>query len=159
MKQFVTRVILVIAAAAVFLTGAGVTYMIYCCSGCKTESALTVTEVQACCSQKAVVGASHSCCTSHCDNTSTSNQTDVDECAIHVDEVYCQISHLSADIDLSVFRTQMSNPFIWVSNTYPVLLFRVLSDQANDIGTYALSESPPNIPPREYLSLIRVLVI
>ena len=159
MKQFATRIILIIAAVAVFFTGAGVTFIIYCCSGCETEQTLVMTKEHSCCLQKTVAGKSHSCCASHSDNTSESDQTDADACATHMDKNHCQISRLSADINLSVFRLQVSNPFVWISGTYPALLSGVLCHQVNEGDTYALSESPPIIPPREYLSLIRVLII
>ncbi len=159
MKQLVTRIILVIAAVAVFFTGAGVTFIMYCCSGCQAEQTLVVTKAHTCCSQKMIAEESHSCCASHSHHTPASSQADADGCTTHIDEGYCQTSRLSADIDLSVFRPQVSNPFVWISDSYPVLLSSVLSDQINDTDTYAQFESPPNIPPREYLSLIRVLII
>ncbi|MFT4221362.1 hypothetical protein [Dysgonomonas sp.] len=159
MKQLVTRIILVIAAVAVFFTGAGVTFIIYCCSGCETEQMLVVTKPHTCCSQKTVAEGSHSCCASHTHHTQPSTQADTDGCATHFDAGHCQASRLSSDIDLSVFRPQVSSPFVWISDAYPVSLSNVLSEQLNDTDTYAQFESPPNIPPRDYLSLIRVLII
>lgn len=159
MKQLVTRIILVFAAVAVFFTGAGVTFIIYCCSGCETEQMLMVTKAHTCCSTQMVAEESHSCCDSHTHSTQASDPADRDGCATHFDAGHCQASRLSADIDLSVFRPQVSNPFVWISDAYPVLLSSVLSDQVSDTDTYAQFESPPNIPPREYLSLIRVLII
>ncbi|GAB6010254.1 hypothetical protein [Dysgonomonas reticulitermitis] len=160
MKQLVTRIILVIAAVAVFFTGAGVTYIMYCCSGCETEQTLVVTKAHTCCLQKEVAEETHSCCASHTYHTQPSGHSvDADGCTTHFDEGYCQMSRLSTDIDLSVFRPHVSSPFVWISDVYPALLSGVLSDQINDTDTYAQFESPPNIPPREYLSLIRVLII
>ncbi|MDR1091156.1 MAG: hypothetical protein LBL79_08790 [Prevotella sp.] len=160
MKKLVNRIILLIAAVAVFFTGAGVTCMIYCCSGCETEQMLVVTKAHSCCLQKDVAGETHSCCASHTHHTQPSGRnTDADGCATRFDEGHCRISRLSADIDLPVFRPQVSSPFVWISDVYPVLLSGVLSGQINDAGIYSQFESPPNIPPREYLSLIRVLII
>lgn len=159
MKKLINRIILIIAAVAVFFTGAGVTYIIACCSGCETEQMLVVTKAHTCCSKKDATEETRSCCASHSDHTQPSGHSNTADCATHFDEGHCQASRLSADIDLSVFRPQVSSPFVWISDAYPVLLTSVLSDQVNDMDTYAQFESPPNIPPREYLSLIRVLII
>lgn len=159
MKQLVTKIILVIAAVAVFFTGAGVTFIIYCCSGCDTEQTLVVTKAHTCCSKQMVSEEGHSCCASHTHYTPESNQSEAKGCSTHFDAGHCQTSRLSADIDLSVFRPQVSNPFVWISDAYPVLLSSISPDPTNDDDAYVRFESPPNIPPREYLSLMRVLII
>lgn len=158
MKKLVNRIILLIAAVAVFFTGAGVTYIVYCCLGCETEQMLVVTKAHTCCSQKEVAQETYSCCASHIHHTHPSGHS-ADGCTTHFDEGYCQMFRLSTDIDLSVFRPHVSSPFVWISDAYPVLLPGFLSDQINDTDTYSQFESPPDIPPRKYLSLIRVLII
>lgn len=155
MKKLAYRIILLIAAVTVFFTGAGVTFVNYCCSGCTVEQTLVMTKVHSCCSQKTVAEKKPSCCSSH---TQVTDQTDSGECSLS-GKGHCKASRLSADIDMSVFRPHVSSPFVWISDALPVLPVNMLSGQVETTDIYTRFESPPDIPPREYLTLIRVLII
>jgi len=152
MKKFAQSIIILIAAVAVFFTGTGVTIVNYCCSGCTVEQTLVMTKAHTCCSQKAGEATeTPSCCSTH-------TQLQTGDAYAFSDGSHCKASRLSADIDGSVFRPHVSNPFIWISDIQPVAQVTTVS-LTESIDNLTQLEPPPNILPREYLSLIRVLII
>lgn len=150
------RVILVIIAATVFLTGMGVTVFNFCCPSC-SEQTLFMTEKHTCCSQKQEQPKTNGH-TSCCSQESTINKN---SCASTTFESmdYCSSSRLSIDIDASSFRPQVSTPFVWLSETLPNTLSYALPFIDGDTKDYAQLKTPSTTPPRENLSLIRVLII
>jgi hypothetical protein len=148
MKKFGQTLILLIAAATVFFTGAGVTIMNYCCTTCSGQT-LFMTEQHVCCAQARQVEDVSGCCsvkaTAH-HNTFKS-------------DTHCTASRLSIDIDASSFRPQVATPFIWISDASLAVTLSIFPEKVEYTDEYAQFESPPGIPPRDYLSLIRVLII
>jgi len=152
MKKFGQTLILLIAAATVFFTGAGVTIMNYCCTTCSGQT-LFMTEQHICCAQASQTEEVSGCCsvkdTAHHDTCEASFKS----------EAHCSASRLSIDIDASSFRPQVAIPFVWVSAASLAVTSNVLPEKVEYTDEYAQFESPPEIPPRDYLSLIRVLII
>ncbi|NDV94733.1 hypothetical protein D0T84_07345 [Dysgonomonas sp. 521] len=153
MKKFAQRFILLIAAATVFFTGAGVTIINYCCTSCSGQT-LFMTEQHICCVQENDDIKAGSCCSekemSHDACESDSNFTK---------DTHCTASRLSIDIDASSFRPHVAIPFVWISDAFPVLSASIIPVKTEYAGDYTSFRSPPGIPPREYLSFIRILII
>ncbi len=155
MKRFAQNFILIIAAATVFFTGAGVTIINYCCNSC-SEQTLFMTEQHTCCSlehQKAEQKGD--CCSMHKDVSHNESCEDTS----FTQDISCTTSRLSIDIDASSFRPIVSVPFVWISDVSPTIPLSILTDNSLYTQDNSIFESPPDIPPREYLSLIRVLII
>jgi hypothetical protein len=153
MKKFAQRFILLIAAVTVFLTGAGVTIVNYCCTSCSGQT-LFMTEQHICCAQGHNEAKAGSCCsakeTSHdtCENDSNFTQ-----------DTHCTASRLSIDIDASSFRPHVATPFVWISDALPVLCASIIPVKVEYADDYTSFRSPPDSPPREYLSFISILII
>jgi len=155
MKRFAQNIILVIAAATVFLTGAGVTIINYCCTSCSGQT-LIMAQQHTCCatSHEQNTDVTASCCA-----TTGSEGHDLCETTAYSGETHCQASRLSIDIDAASFRPHVAIPFVWISDNSLTLASALLPETAEFADHYSLFKSPPDIPPREYLSLIRVLII
>ncbi|WP_108822969.1 hypothetical protein [Dysgonomonas sp. Marseille-P4361] len=152
----VQRVILIIIAATVFLTGMGVTVINFCCSSCG-EQTLIMTQKHTCCSQErgqTDADIHKSCCA---EKVSIEKKTSAN--TFFDDAEHCSSSRLSIDIDASSFRPQVASPFVWLSATLPNTLGTTVSLTLGDTKEYTQLKTPTKIPPREYLSLIRVLII
>lgn len=147
MKKFALRTVLLITSVIVFLTGTGVTIVNYCCSGCTVEQTLVVTKAHSCCSS--TDDKQYSCC-------NHSETQERDGCSVENGN-HCKASRISTDIDASAYRPHIASPFVWISDT--PITHLVALDQFENSDIYIKFESPPKIPPRDYLSLIRVLVI
>lgn len=149
----VQRIMLLIVAATVFLTGAGVTIINYCCTSCSGQT-LFITTNHICCTESQPSHEGGSCCSSE---KEVSNE--MCEGLQIADLSHCTASRLSIDIDASSYRPQVSIPFVWISDaaTYLQDSFTINNEQINN--TFDRSKAPPEIPPRKYLSLIQVLII
>lgn len=155
MKKFVQRFILLIAAATIFFTGAGVTIINYCCTDCSGQT-LIMTEKHTCCAEgQHEVEPVKSCCSDPEENTNNDSCTN----STFSQDMHCTASRLSIDIDASSFRPHLSAPFVWISETLSYISLSISSDNTIYTDDYISFKSPPDIPPREYLSLIRILII
>lgn len=153
MKKFVHSLLLLAIAVAVFLTGAGVTIVNYCCSTC-SEQTLLMTSGHTCC----LMGQSnendgHSCCSSANKEEGCESHS-----ATHGEEEHCSASRLSFDLDSSMFRPHVATPFVWISDA-SLFLSSLLTTDTFDTDYKEYIDTPPKLPPREYLSFIRVLII
>jgi len=153
MKKFAQISLLLIVAVTVFLTGAGVTIVNYCCTSCSGQT-LFMTGIHTCCDKINYAEENQSCCSHHetiCDDTNNGFEYGKD--------THCTASRLSIDIDASSFRPQVSIPFVWISDASFTLPAILLPDDAECTNDYIHFKTPPDISPREYLSFIRVLII
>ncbi|MDU1889821.1 MAG: hypothetical protein E6767_03960 [Dysgonomonas sp.] len=148
MKRLAQNIILIIAAVTVFFTGTGVTIMNFCCSNC-AEQTFFMTQAHTCCLEAAE---NKSCCSSHQEATDYS-----DHC--YKNDSHCKASRLSVDIDSSTSRPHVITPFVWVADAAWILPINILPSRVDSAVDTIQFESPPKILPREYLSLIRVLII
>lgn len=152
----IQRVILLIVATTVFLTGMGVTVINFCCPSC-SEQTLFMTKKHVCCSEKAesnTVRQTKSCCS----GTATIDKGECHDSSFSK-AGHCSPSRLVTDKDASSFRPQISSPFVWLSETLTNALNTTLPNTVGDAKDYTHLKIPSTIPPREYLSLIRVLII
>ncbi|MDH6310802.1 hypothetical protein M2451_003582 [Dysgonomonas sp. PFB1-18] len=155
MKRFAQNIILVIAAATVFFTGAGVTIINYCCASCSGQT-LIMAQQHTCC---AISHEQHTDATAPCCAATEAESHDSCETTAFSGETHCQASRLSIDIDAASFRPHVATPVVWISDNSLILASALLPDTTEFADHYSLFKSPPDIPPREYLSLIRVLII
>lgn len=155
MKKFAKTSVLLIIAVTIFFTGIGVTVIKFCCPSC-SEQTLVMAKQHTCCAQEGVDSLSDtkSCC-------SRGDVAQTESCGeeSYANGMHCSPSRLSIDIDASSFRPHVSNPFVWISDAQ---LYSIAAIQT--VGIYYTEENwhfkvPPNILPREYLSLIRILII
>lgn len=151
MKKYAQNLILLIAAVTVFFTGAGVTIVNYCCTSCSGQT-LFMAEQHICYAEQQETENINSCC------AEKSSHDTCDEYA-YTKDTHCTASRLSMDIDASSFRPQVAIPFVWISDVSVTMPLAILSEKTANSDDYTLFKSPPNILPREYLSLIRVLII
>ena len=151
MKKFAQTLILLIAAATIFLTGAGVTIVNYCCTSCSGQT-LFMTEQHICCVQEHDAE-SNSCC------SSKEMSHDTCEGDIYTKDTHCTASRLSIDIDAASFRPHVATPFVWISDASLTITTTILPKIVEYDDSYTLFKSPPDTHPREYLSFIRVLII
>ncbi len=151
MKEFAKRILLLFAAVCLFLTGMGVTVVNCHCISCDKQS-IFMSAQQVCCSPKAESKKEKSCCSSG--NTCHTSQK-----LNYSASGYCSISRLSIDIDPSSFRPHLSIPFVWISDALALTECVVQHEEVSITDEYIYLKSPPDIPPRDYLSLIAVLLI
>ncbi|WP_163269865.1 hypothetical protein [Dysgonomonas sp. 511] len=148
MEKLIKKSIILVIAAAVFFTGAGITIMHYCCSS-MSYRAVTVIQQHTCCAHTGN-NAANSCC----DESQKACAHDSDGAHKH-----CTSTRLSIDIDAASFRPHIALPFVWVLDVLPVFTQLLNCDLDSHIQHQQKENAPPNIPPREYLSIIRVLII
>ncbi|MFV0420001.1 MAG: hypothetical protein ACK5KT_14875 [Dysgonomonas sp.] len=153
MKKFAKIFMLFFVSATVFLTGAGVTIINYCCTSCSGQT-LFMTEKHVCCADSEHSHEAKSCC-SHAKEMSN----DTCEGLAYKDLSHCTASRVSIDIDASSYRPQISIPFVWISDVMIFSTERLTADNEIIADTFTHLKAPPEIPPREYLSLIQVLII
>ncbi|MBD8387989.1 hypothetical protein [Dysgonomonas sp. BGC7] len=155
MKKFAQILILVILSVTVFFTGAGVTIINYCCSSC-SEQTLFVTQHHVCCLQDSSTNDEDSCCDESYKET-VNKSCEHGQSYEKID--HCTASRLAIDIDSASFRPHVIAPFFWISDVQLIQSILLLSNKIEVSDNYALFDRPPEIPPREYLSMIRVLII
>lgn len=155
MKVKYRNILVLFLAAIVFFVGAGVTVVDLCCSKCVDEvmsmnmhmddcmKAEMKTESPACCSQE-----DHSM--DHSENTSLCVSGHTDKC--------CDAKRVSMDLDRLVHQPNLLHSMVWTSVPAFISNFLLVSDN-NDFFVVGEARDPIPIPPRNYLSLIRVLII
>lgn len=156
MKQQLRRIMLFIAAISVFSTGMGVNLVQYCCSNCQLEadifqqhSCVDVTDVDLTLEEET------SCCGKH----------HVEQLALDCkqDEIAekcskCSVTRLSIDLDSSISKPNVSVQTVLLTDL-PILTTSLLLDKKEYLLQFLTNPDPPKISPREYLSLIRILII
>ena len=150
MKRFVHSILLLAIAVAVFFTGAGVTVVNYCCTTCSEQTFLMMDHQ--CGTQAHHSEESADCCSSH--NTPVCEA----HTSGHDSDEHCSASRLSIDLDSSMSRPHVATPFVWISDA-SLFLIKLLPEDKVDTAYEEHIEAPPTLPPRSYLSLIRVLII
>ena len=151
MEKLIRKSIMLIIGAAVFFTGAGITIMHYCCSSMSSQ-AVTVIQQLTCCAHT----------NNNADKDAKSSCDEGHEACAHDNDgahKHCTSTRLSIDIDAASFRPHITLPFAWVLDVLPVFTQLLNCDLSSHIQHQQKENAPPNMPPREYLSIIRVLII
>lgn len=149
MKQFVRSFFLLAIAVAVFFTGAGVTIMNYCCNMCSEQTIFAMEH--RCGAEEHHGDKADDCCSSH--EAACADHNDSNDKADH-----CSASRLSIDLDASMSRPHVATPFVWLSDA-SLFSVQLLPSDTVEAEYKEHIEMPPTVPPRSYLSLIRVLII
>lgn len=139
-------------AAVIFLTGMGTTITKFCCNNCldsflaeyHIKSIETESENSNCC--KTVEHQKVDDCQKHNSNDD------------HKSDNCCKIERYSIDLDAFHFKPVVFTPFTWISST-PVTFTASLINSGSENNDSRINDPPPVIEPRNYLSLIRVLII
>jgi len=151
MKQAATKISLVILALIISLTGMGTTIANFCCDDCSSEFWVKLHLTP---SLKAEKEETHSCC-SHKEKKQSQGcpkqHNDNKEC--------CSLERQSTTLDSYHTKPAVIIPFTWVENI-PFILTVDLTNRYELDSVFNNIDEPPKIKsPREYLSLIRIVVI
>lgn len=154
MKVKYHKILILFLAAIVFFVGAGVTVVDLCCSGC-IDKVMSMQLHQADCSMTEMKTASPSCCSEeghimdHSDDTS---------CISGHTGKCCEAKRVSMDLDRSVYQPNLLHAMVWT--LVPAFISNVLLVSDNNEPLLAgEARDPMPLPPRNYLTLIRVLII
>lgn len=162
MKQFVYKILLLLLAISVFTTGMGANIVKYCCTDCQSNTILfSKHDCEAVHHQQSTPGKKHDTCCVSMDNGVHQDNDVAKTCSHEVhsgDDAHCSISRVSIDLDSYQFKPQLSSPMVWVSDL-AFLLTSVIPFEAECSNHCEHLLDPLVSPPREYLSLIRVLII
>lgn len=141
-------------AVAIFFVGAGVTIVDLCCSSC-ADSFMSMSEpVDNCMQQPSDTSkVTDDCCSTN------SHTTEAAGCDKHHSEKEdcCKKERVSIDLDNTIYKHNLSNALVWVV----VSLFHTNSLFLTTGEQYLQPDvvDQITIPPRDYLSLIRILII
>jgi hypothetical protein len=150
MKQKYRNILVLFLAVIVFFVGAGVTIVDLCCANCVKNVLAMNTHNSAC---DVVDVDKHSCCS----NASTSNG--VSPCTSQHQGKCCGVERIDVDIDHRVFKPDLGDSMVSDFIHCYCCCFCHTHDITENITSLSpYSETVP-IPPREYLSFLRVLII
>lgn len=137
-------------SVVVFTTGMGTTIAHFCCDSCLDDFFISQTIS---CKKENTVGHS-SCCTQ-------THQPVTDLCNFHgnTDNSCCKIERHSIDLDSFHFKPIVLVPYTWIADALPQIANPSLSDDFNDIVVDHNNDPPPITKPRNYLSIIQILII
>lgn len=144
MKQLF-KIITLCLALITFMTSSGATMFNFCCEGCYGQ--FTAQSEMNC---EHGDKPQHACCDDGSDDDECQmKHTSKDEC--------CYFKRHSIDLDSARLNLQLSVPFTWLTSNYFIELFSLVPPVVEEV--YKYFTPPPNLSPRTYLALIRVLII
>lgn len=152
MKQKYSKIFVLLLAIVVFFVGAGITVVDLCCANC-LENVLAMKNRNSACDITDASLTGHSCCS----NTDPAN--DVSPCTNHHDGKCCEAERITVDIDHRQTKLQLADSMVWSFVHCYCCCFCHTSDISENIYLSEHRDVSPPIPPREYLSLIRILII
>lgn len=152
MKKEVKHIVILFLAATIFFVGAGVTIVDLCCSRC-ADSFMSMSESADDCMQHSdMMRMSDDCCAQKAHPKSTACDThhsDKSDC--------CKKERLSIDLNNTIYKHSLSDAMVWslvaLSNNSSLFLSSCDKYIQPDVVEQI------TIPPRDYLSLIRILII
>lgn len=150
MKQKTRNIFIVFLSAMIFFVGTGVTVVDLCCMDCVSNLVqINKTNDDLC---EKMIPETDSCCSHELDFNSEYNfhQTN-DNC--------CNIERITVDISHNSSKSLVSSLFAWSTN-----LLNNDNIDSQSIESFSKNletnyQPPTSIPPRAYLSLIRILII
>ncbi|MDR2955675.1 MAG: hypothetical protein LBV43_11390 [Prevotella sp.] len=154
MKKSAQKSILLVIAFIMVLTGGGITVVSYNCDSCSGQT-LFVTQMHTCCVETGNGKIQSSCC------SLSEQQTNHNQCqnSANVGTPPCMSSRLSIDIDGTAYRPQVSIPYVWITEFPFSFTNNILVEDNSSSKEFTYYNTPPDLHPREYLSIIRVLII
>ena len=153
MKKRYSNILICFLATIIFCVGTGVTVVDLCCADC-IRSFLSIEDAKDEADCHGISIMSESCCSTESSSTEIADCTDQ-----HQDNECCTIERISADIDHAFFKPIISNPLVWSVALFNNEIFDLDSSESLTHTTEDTYRPPIPIPPREYLSLIRILII
>lgn len=156
MKMKYRNILVLFLAAIVFFVGAGVTVVDLCCSRC-IDQVMSMQLHTEDCSMTEMKTESPSCCSQK--DHDMQHSTDAASCVSngHADKC-CEAKRVSMDLDRSVYQPNLLQSMVWTMVPAFISNYLLVSDN-NELLVVGEARDPIPIPPRNYLSLIRVLII
>lgn len=149
MKQVVTKISLVFLSLIISMTGMGTTIANFCCDDCSSHFWSKIHTETPAGSEKEQ---KYSCC-------SEKNDEHADNCTHQEEKECCSLERQSTTLDSYHTKPAVTIPFTWVENI-PFILTVDLTNRYELESVFGDIDEPPKITsPREYLSLIRILII
>lgn len=157
MKQKIRNILILTMAVTVFFVGAGVTVVDLCCSNCVEN--LIALEKKSNCHELPPADAGfglHSCC-----NDDASSQNDgMLPCTNQHEGNCCDAERISIDIDSRTFKPDLAkSSLVWSVLHCQCCCFCHTTNIAQTAVSAIYADGDIPIPPREYLSLLRILII
>lgn len=151
MEMKYRNILVLFLAAIVFFVGAGVTVVDLCCSRC-IEQVMSLSVHKGDCMKTEMKAEVPSCCSqnSHSEDGSLCVSEHTDKC--------CEAKRVSIDINYTVKQANLLHSMVWTLVPSFISNFLLIADN-NEPLLIAEARDPIPIPPRNYLSLIRVLII
>lgn len=153
MKQKIRNILVLMMAVTVFFVGAGVTIVDLCCTNC-IENLITIKKTSSNCDEgNKALSQNHSCCQDE------SEGNDILPCTNKHEGKCCDAERISVDIDHRTFKPDLaSSDLVWSVLHCQCCCFCHTTDIEQQSVYTGFADAVP-IPPREYLSLLRVLII
>lgn len=155
MKVKYHNILVLFLAAIVFFVGAGVTIVDLCCSKC-VDNVMSMRLHPDDCSMAEMKIETPSCCS--LEDHSIDHSEDAALCASGHTGKCCEAKRVSIDLDRSVYLPNLLHTMVWTIVPAFISNFHLISD-TNEPLIAGEARDPIPIPPRNYLSLIRVLII
>ena len=155
MKQRIQNIFVLFMAVTVFFVGAGVTIVDLCCSNC-IENLILMNKADGNCHDLVAVAdmKSHSCC-----QDDAGQDSNMLPCTNKHEGKCCDAERISVDLDNRTFKPGIINTALaWAVVHCQCCCYCHTSDIEQTAGYAEYSDNVP-IPPREYLSMLRVLII
>lgn len=151
MEMKYRNILVLFLAAIVFFVGAGVTVVDLCCSRC-IDQVMSMNIHKDDCLKTEMKAQVPSCCSQsdHSEDASLCVSGHTDKC--------CEAKRVSIDINYTVKQANLLHSMVWTLVPSFISNFLLIADN-NEHLLVAESRDPIPIPPRNYLSLIRVLII
>lgn len=156
MKRKVNNIFIVLIASLVFFVGAGVTIVNLCCGNCISKILSPKEHVSHCPSMADLT--SHEKMKNCCSKDAAKTTTDKSCEDKHADEECGTSERVSVDLSDTTFKPSIA-PLVWCVITLHTDLLNYITEPHLNIGVDNDRRAPIPIPPRDYLSLIRVLII
>lgn len=153
MKQPIQKILTLCFAALIFFVGAGFTVVDFCCSGCIEEQFFTQSHGGSCCES----AKNEAKTDSHC-ATDGVKHTEHSKCTNPHEGECCVSERVSFDLDNRISKIELNNSFVSAFVHCYCCCFCHTEDITESFSGYNYLNTEP-IPPRDYLSLIRVLII
>lgn len=142
-------------AVTIFFVGAGVTIVDLCCSNC-VENLISIEKKKGChesAAEMIIDAGSHSCC-----KDDTAQEQGLLPCTNEHDGKCCDAERISVDLDNRVFKPDVTNHALALLVVHCQCCCFCHTTEIEQTSVYTPYADIP-IPPREYLSLLRVLII
>ncbi|MEN9919608.1 MAG: hypothetical protein RL662_2044 [Bacteroidota bacterium] len=157
MKKQICNLFVLLLASLIFLVGAGVTIFDLCCSNC-VSNVFSMNAYEVDCNIVDNAGAKNKSCCSDPTKLAQDHVTELSHCTNEHEGNCCEVKRISVDIDSRMQQFDLSN-----STTLDFLYCYCCSLSYAAASAYnsslSIDKKITPIPPRDYLSLIQVLII